>query len=105
MRFSEAIDSMRNRASGGNSLSSVSYAARASLRHIGLARLIIKNRNLTRIVGHREVVQPIAIEVSGAKVPDKIVNREGLRPRESEQVCLRFGCTGEGRTRTPPPAP
>ncbi|MBK9168052.1 MAG: hypothetical protein IPM24_11375 [Bryobacterales bacterium] len=78
MRFSEAMDSMRKRASGGSSFNSFFTwgVAEALVLPVWLNNRLIRDRALLTTTRS----QAVAIQVRRAEVADQIINREDLGP-------------------------
>ena len=86
MRFSEAMDSMRNRASGGSSFGSPPPTAWA-LGQVGFAGLVVEQVDLgAGVVDHDDVVQSVAVEVGHVELADLAVDGEDFRAGEAEAV-------------------
>ena len=87
MRFSEAMDSMRKRASGGSSFGSRFDPGLGLLRQLGFAGLIVKQVDLGMgIIDHDDVVQAVAVEVRHVQLADLAVDGKDLRAGEAEAV-------------------
>ncbi len=92
MRFSEAMDSMRKRASGGSSFGSRLPAGLGFCGQVGLAGLVVEQVDPgAGIIDHDDVVQAVAIEVRHVQLADLAVNGEYLRAGEAEAVGVGGG--------------
>ena len=92
MRFSEAMDSMRKRASGRQLVQLAFAFGLGLLGQVGFAGLVVEQVDPgAGIIHHDDVVQPVAVEVRHVQLADLAVDGEYLRAGEAEAVGVGGG--------------
>ena len=66
---------------------------------IGFARQIVKQVDFrTQIVGHNEIVQPVAVQIRRVQQADLLVNRKDFRAGKLKALRLRFSVNAKNQT-------